>query len=135
MSYGTDLYKSISTQTEVASANAHRLVQMLFEGAILKLTQAQGHMSRSEYPRSAEKISTVIAIIDSLRASLNHEAGGELSQNLHQLYDYMEQRLLEANLKKDSGKLAEVEKLLREIKTGWDAIAQVTQPAPTTAIP
>jgi len=132
MNYGpgksTQLYNSISTQTEVTSANAHRLVQMLFEGAIHKVAHAQVFMDKREFPRAGEKISTVIAIVDSLRASLNHDAGGEISLNLHRLYDYIEQRLLEANLKKDTARLEEVSKLLREIKSGWDAIGEKVTP-------
>lgn len=132
MTYGTtysaEVYTKVANQTAVESASAHRLIQMLLEGALSKLSLAQGMMTANEYTKSAEQISTVIAIVDSLRASLNHDAGGEIANNLHRLYDYMENRLLQANLNKDANMLVEVGKLLGEIKSGWDGIAdQVEQ--------
>uniref|UniRef100_UPI00053A32A2 flagellar export chaperone FliS n=1 Tax=Pseudomonas aeruginosa TaxID=287 RepID=UPI00053A32A2 len=54
---------------------------------------------------------------------LDFEACGELAANLDRLYAYMSMRLTEANLKNDAGKLEEVSELLRNIKSGWDAIA------------
>ena len=79
-------------------------------------------MIRGEVSQKGERISRVIDIVDNLRASLNHEVGGELSANLASLYDYMEQRLVEANLSNSTELLDEVAGLLREVKSGWDEI-------------
>ena len=60
---------------------------------------------------------------DCLNASIDAEAGGEISANLSALYQYIIRRLLEANVQNDSEILDEVGRLLREIKGGWDAIS------------
>jgi flagellar protein FliS len=67
-------------------------------------------------------LSRAIAIVDSLRASLDHARGGEISQNLASLYDYIEQSLVEANLASNVTQLDEVSALLKEIKESWESI-------------
>jgi flagellar protein FliS len=57
-----------------------------------------------------------------LRSCLNVEVGGDFARNLLELYNYMEQRLLEANIKNDPTLLDEVGQLMLQIKSGWDAI-------------
>lgn len=104
-------------------ASPHQLVAMLIDGAIERVIQARGAMERGMTARKGELIGKAIAIVDSLGASLNMEQGGELSERLASLYDYIGRQLLHANLKNDRASLDEVLDLLREIKTGWDGIA------------
>ena len=104
------------------TASPHRLVQMLMEGALDKLLASKRFMVANDVAKKGENISWTISIIDSLRSCLNIEAGGEFAQNLAALYDYMEQRLLEANIKNDPKLLDEVAQLILQVKSGWDAI-------------
>ena len=69
--------------------------------------------------RSPAKANVVnaIAIIDNLRASLDHARGGEISKNLAMLYDYMESQLVQANLASDANILDEVSSLLAEVRS------------------
>ncbi|WP_041367162.1 flagellar export chaperone FliS [Methylophaga frappieri] len=106
----------------VETATPHRLVQMLMEGVLEKLLAAKGFMASGQVAKKGEHISWAISIIDSLRACLNTEVGGDVAINLGRLYDYMEARLLEANLKNDATMIDEVASLMIEIKSGWDAI-------------
>jgi len=50
------------------------------------------------------------------------EAGGEIAENLSNLYDYMAGRLLVANSQNDESILDEVSSLMIELKMGWDAM-------------
>ncbi|MBL4609427.1 MAG: flagellar export chaperone FliS, partial [Pseudomonas sp.] len=59
-----------------------------------------------------------------LRDALDLEKGGEVAANLDSLYAYILQRLSMANLKNDPAILDEVAALLRDVKEGWDGIAQ-----------
>lgn len=107
---------------EVNEANPHRLIQMLFEGALERIVTAKVAMQQGNVAGKGELISKAIGIIDGLRAHLDLEKGGEVAENLESLYEYMTLRLTEANLHNDVARLDEVSKLLREVKAGWDAI-------------
>ena len=117
-------YQSVNTQAQVVDASPHRLIQMLMEGGLTRLAQARGAIERGQLAQKGELIGKAIAIIGGLRDGLNFEQGGEIASNLDALYEYMVSRLLEANLKSDAALVDEVAGLLRNVKTGWDGIAQ-----------
>jgi flagellar protein FliS len=95
---------------------------MLMEGALDKMAAAKGHMLRNELADKGRFISWAISIISGLQSSLDMDAGGELSRNLDDLYDYMVRRLGEAGAKNDPTILDEVSSLLLEVKSAWDVI-------------
>lgn len=115
-------YRSVGAQSGVVDASPHQLISMLMEGALDKIAAAKGAMNRGEIGAQGELLGKSISIIDNMRASLDHSAGGELSGRLADLYDYMERRLVEGGSRADASALDEVSGLLREIKSGWDAI-------------
>ncbi|MDF1588153.1 MAG: flagellar export chaperone FliS [Gammaproteobacteria bacterium] len=104
------------------TASPHRLVQMLMEGALDKIRSSKRFMASKDIAKKGENISWAISIIDGLRSCLNVEAGGDFATNLSALYNYMETRLVEANMKDDPEMLDEVAQLLLQVKAGWDAI-------------
>ena len=57
-----------------------------------------------------------------MRASLDKNAGGEIAQNLDDLYDYMIRRLMRANMEDNPDLLDEVLSLLRSVKDAWDTL-------------
>lgn len=115
-------YQTISVQSKVSASSPHSLVAMLLDGILEKLARASGAIERKDLAGQGTAISSGIRIIDSLRASLDYDKGGEISSNLGALYDYMERRLLEANLKSDVKIITEVSSLVNQIKSGWNAI-------------
>lgn len=118
-------YESVGRETGVTSADPHQLIVMLFDGALLCVAAAEQHMRNKQIAAKGENISKAISIIaNGLKASLNIEVGGELAQRLSALYEYMCQRLLQANLHNDGGALQEVHKLLGELKGAWEQIAE-----------
>ncbi|MCQ4242998.1 flagellar export chaperone FliS [Stutzerimonas stutzeri] len=117
-------YQSVNTNAQLVDASPHRLIQMLMEGGLARLAQARGAMERGDVALKGMLIGKAVDIVGGLREALNQEAGGEVAANLDNLYAYMTTRLLEANLKNDSAILDEVAGLLREVKAGWDGIAQ-----------
>ena len=117
-----DQYGRNAIQAGIESASPHRLIQMLMEGALGKIAAAKGSMERGDIQSKGDLIGSAISILDGLKNSLDKEKGGEIAQNLEDLYVYMERRLLEAHSSNDAAILDEVSDLLRQIKEAWDAI-------------
>lgn len=115
-------YANVGLETGVNSAHPHRLIAMLFEGALLALARARQSMMAKDIATRGSAISKAIQIIEEgLKASLV-DNGGDLASNLHALYEYMGRRLLFASLKNDLGAVNEVSRLLTELKDAWNAI-------------
>lgn len=128
---GINAYTKVGVETGVTTASPHRLIAMLFEGALVAISSASMHMKSGSILEKGQAVSKAITILDSgLRASLNKEVGGEIAQNLDALYEYMSRRLLEANLKNDPEILKEVHGLLLGIKTAWDEIGDKVPAVP-----
>ena len=123
-------YATVGVDVAVNSADPHKLVLMLFDGAITAIAVGKMHMESGRIAEKGINISKAISLInDGLKASLDREAGGELAERLDALYDYMAQRLLWANLKNEPGPLDEVSGLLAELREAWAQIPSHQQEA------
>jgi len=119
-------YQRVNTELQAQQASPHRLIQMLLEGALMRLAETRGALARGDMAQKGQSLGKAIAIISGLREGLDLKAGGKLAANLAGLYDYMTRRLLEASRSGDSSELQsalrEAAKLIGDIKAGWDAI-------------
>ncbi len=119
---GASAYSKMSAATGVENADPHRLIQMLIDGAIEKINRAKFFMNNDKTAEKGEHISWAISIITGLKTSLSTEKGGDIAQNLDNLYDYCTIALVAANIENDIDKLDSVLNVMNEIKTGWDGI-------------
>jgi flagellar protein FliS len=103
-------------------ADPHRLIQLLLDGALERMAMAKSRITAKDYEGKNNLLNKSIEIVGGLRGFLNHDKGGELSKNLEALYDYIERRLFEANVRNDVTMIDECGRLLREVKQGWDGI-------------
>ena len=117
-------YQQVNTGAAVEGASPHRLVQMLMGGCLQRIAEAKGALARGDKAARGEAIGKAIDIVAGLQASLNKEVPSSLPQQLDSLYQYVQQRLLLANVKADGETLDEVAGLMRTIKEGWDGISQ-----------
>ncbi len=121
---GASAYAKVGIETGVVAASPHKLIVMLFEGAVVAITNATQHLANNDIPAKGQAISKAIAIVENgLRASLDKKAGGEIAQNLDSLYEYMVHRSMLANLHNNVEMLREVQGLLNDLKTAWESIA------------
>ena len=126
-------YKSVGAATSIEGASPHKLVSLLYAALATEIASARGAIARGDVPEKLRAVSKAIRLIDEgLKAPLDLRAG-ELAQNLHDLYEYMIQRLTLANLHNDDAKLAECANLTQTLREGWDGIAEQVHAAPVTA--
>ena len=124
-SFSADAYKQVGVETEIQTADPHRLILLLLDGAIVGLSEALLHMEANQIGKKGSCISKAIDIIaNGLKVSVDRESGGDLALRLIALYDYMCIRLLHANMKNDQAAIKEVVSLLREIHSAWTQIGQ-----------
>lgn len=120
---GAGAYAQVGMETGVVAASPHRLIVMLFDGAIIAVQSAIRQMQEANIPAKGKSISKAISIIDGgLRASLDRKAGGEIADNLDSLYEYMSKQLVMANVTNEPAMLEEILKLLTDLKDAWCAI-------------
>ncbi len=140
MTYGfaraNQAYTNVALQSSIESASPHRLIQMLYDGALQRIAQAKGFMQRADYQAKGVAISKAIGVIGGLQGSLDRDVEHELTANLDGLYDYLVRQLLQANISNDVSLLDEVAYLLRELKSAWEAIPvqQQLAGAPVTSM-
>lgn len=116
-------YARVGVETGVSAADPHRLVLMLFDGALLCVATAKRHMELGQIGPKGENVSKAINIIaNGLKASLNTDVGGELAERLGALYEYLCERLLFANMTNSTAPLDEVHRLLDDLKGAWEQI-------------
>ncbi|MCL4556073.1 MAG: flagellar export chaperone FliS [Gammaproteobacteria bacterium] len=113
-------YTTTNVQTAIESATPHKLVQMLYEGALDRIAQAKGAVIRKDYEAKAKLTNRVIEILTALRGGLDLEKGGEIAENLAALYTFMIEQILKASRHNSTDMLEEVAELMRTIKSGWD---------------
>lgn len=118
-------YQQIGRDADIRGSDPHRLIQLLFDGAIAALADAKVKLAEKDIGGKSNAIVKAIAIIsDGLSASLNLNAGGELAQHLKALYDYMVSRLVHANVHNDVAAIDEVQGLLDDIGGAWREMGQ-----------
>ena len=120
---GANAYASVGLETGVAAASPHKLIVMLFDGALTSLTIALTEMHAKNIAAKGRAISKAIRIIEEgLRASLDKSQGGEIAGSLDSLYEFISRRLVQANLENKPEHIQEAQRLLGELRGAWLAI-------------
>ncbi|CAG0910862.1 unnamed protein product [Cyprideis torosa] len=117
-------YSQVKQFGDIEDATPHKLVDMLYVAAQDRLVEAKGQIDRRDISAKGISIGKAISIIEELRRTLNMESGGEIADNLHELYVYMNDRLLYANLRNDKDVLEEVIGLINKLQEGWRGIPE-----------
>jgi len=129
-------------ETRVRTASQGTLIIMLYDEAIKQLGGSISLLDDNFAKETSriEKVSNGILksqeIITELMASLDMEAGGEISKNLFALYTYFNERLVEGNMKKSAEPLAFVKDMMEQLREAWvEVINNTAVPAPLQNAP
>ena len=121
---GSALYAQTRAQGSVEGADRHQLLAMLLDGLVDRINQARGHILHRDVPAKGQAFGKAIAMLNTLRGSLDHSVEPTLTGRLDALYDYITRRLLHAQLNDDLRALDECERLIAPIREAWHAIRE-----------
>ena len=116
--------KGISAYQEnaVSTQTRGRLIVLLYEGAIKFLRQAVVELEAGHFAEKGQFINKAQAILTELNTCLDMDGGGEIANNLRNLYNFMSRHLAQANTKRDPQAIREVIACLEDLNGGWKAV-------------
>ena len=121
------MWKDAYLESRVLSASPLELICILYQYALDSVRDARRHLTAGDIVARSRAVCRAVSAISELDASLNRAEGGAISRNLGELYQYLRQRLTEANMRQKDAPLAEVESLLTTLAEAWKAAS--VQPA------
>lgn len=104
-------------QNSIMLASPQKLVLMLYDGVIRFVKAARKAMEQKDFEGTNYNLVRAQDIISELNSSL--DMNFDISRNLRSLYNFINNRLIEANVKKDASILDEVEPMLEELRDTW----------------
>ena len=116
------MYAERYAETDVLDRDPLELVCLLYAKALEKLNQARCNLEAGQIRPRADAIAHAMEIVLELQGSLNGEAGGEIASNLARLYDYVQERLIEANVEQQVAPLDDAIRVMETLYDGWKQI-------------
>lgn len=111
--------------SKILTASPAELTLMLYEGAVKFCNIAIAAIEQQDVPKAHTNIVKTQRIIDYLRQTLDMKY--PVAQDFENIYVYLSQRLVEANLKKDKDILEEVNGHLRSVRDTWKEVMRINQ--------
>lgn len=119
MDSGYDSYQQVDLDAQAASANPHQLVVMLIDGLLDEVERVRGHLVANRLAEKGTGINKCMNILIGLSSALDEENGGEIAENLRQLYDFCQVELYYTSVQNDATRLDNVERVMGNIREGW----------------
>lgn len=111
--------------SKILTASPAELTLMLYEGAIKFCNVAIAAIEHRDIQKAHNNIIKTQKIIDYLRQTLDMKY--PVAQDFENIYVYLSQRLVEANMKKDKDILEEVNGHLRSVRDTWKEVMRINQ--------
>lgn len=112
-------------QNSVTTASPGELTLMLYNGCLKFLNKAKLAIQDKNIQDKNTNLIKAQAIISELMATLNMDI--EVSKNMFALYEYMNRRLVEANIQNDVSIIEEVEGFVTEFRDTWKEVIRINR--------
>ncbi|KAA0563076.1 flagellar export chaperone FliS [Bacillus sp. CH30_1T] len=116
---------AVYQNNSVNTASPGELTLMLYNGSLKFIHIAKIAIEEKNIELKNTNIQKTQSIVNELMVTLNTDL--EVSQNLMSLYDYINRRLTEANIKNDMAILEEVEGLITDFRDTWKQVIQLNR--------
>ena len=104
-------------EQSVTTATPEEITLMIYNGCIKFINLAEIYINEKDYAKANLNIQKAQDIIQELNITLNMEF--EISQSLRQLYTFINEKLLDTNIKKDKQALSDAKDIVLELRDTW----------------
>ncbi|QDQ01391.1 flagellar export chaperone FliS [Lysinibacillus fusiformis] len=112
-------------QNSVTTASPGELTLMLYNGCLKFLNKAKVAIQEKNIQEKNVNLQKSQAIVAELMSTLNMDI--EISKQMLPLYEYMNHRLLQANIQNDISIIEEVEGLVTEFRDTWKEVIRINR--------
>lgn len=117
------IYHDNDIETKVMGASPVDLIIMLYDGVQTSINKAKFAIDTSNNNLRINEVNKAVRIInEGLMSNLDFNKGGEISENLSLLYQYIINTLLNGSIEKSKAKLDEASSLVDSLKSAWTQI-------------
>jgi flagellar protein FliS len=117
-------------ESRIAGAAPLELTSLLYQAALAGVRDALHCLQAGDIAGRSRHISRTIEIVSELQGALDFSQGGELAGRLAALYEYVLDRLLQANLRQAAEPLGEAAGILSTLAEAWEELARKSEPEP-----
>ncbi|MEH8160284.1 flagellar export chaperone FliS [Aeromonas veronii] len=116
-------YTAGNLAADLATADPHRVIQLMMQGCLERLAHAKGAIERNDMGAKSIAVTKAQGLLHGLQDALDLSQG-TIAEDLYGLYAYMDERIWDASLTRDVAPLEEVMTLMLTIKSGWDQLPE-----------
>ena len=117
-------YKSVNIASNLATADPHQIISLMYNGLLESLAQAKGAIERKDLSSKSILLTKAVNILQALQNSLDNESQQEISKTFYTLYSYCISRINDVSLTLDVSGLDEVSSLLSPLRDAWIQIPE-----------
>ena len=114
---------------DISTASQSQLILMMYDGALQAVSQSIQCMDQKDVAGQSKYILKAQDIINELSLALDLKQGGEVSKTLEQLYQFVLNQLIQANMTSDKMYLESIIKVLSPLRDAWGRIAEISNEA------
>lgn len=114
-------------ENKIEGSSQGEMIILLYEGCIRFINEALVFIEKNNIQEAHNKIIKAQRIINELMVTLDFEAGGEIAQNLYNLYDFIMNELIKANIKKEKDGLYNSIEVMQELLDAWRIVIKEAQ--------